>query len=68
MNKRALLVGMNYYNTSAELKGCLNDVWNIRNMLVSNYGFLRENIYILTDSPYRREPQPTRDNIVRALD
>ena len=35
MTKIALLIGINYYGTSAELRGCINDVNNINNYLIS---------------------------------
>eukprot|EP00913_Durusdinium_trenchii_P026355 g24730.t1 len=37
--KKACLVGINYRDTSAELRGCINDVYNMQKVLVEQYGF-----------------------------
>ena len=63
-NKRALLVGINYVGTESELKGCLNDVENMKNVLIKKYGYLEENIKILNDNT---EMKPTRKNILVEL-
>ena len=39
MTKRALLVGCNYPGSNAELKGCVNDVFGMKEMIVDIYGF-----------------------------
>ncbi len=33
--EKALLIGINYAGTSSALRGCINDVHNIRELLVS---------------------------------
>jgi len=60
--KKALLVGNNYPGTKAELKGCINDVWIMREILTSVKGFDESDITILidTDDSYM---QPTGENI-----
>ena len=62
--KRAVLVGINYVGTANELQGCINDVNNVRNILISRYNYLPENIVLLTDET---EKKPTRENILRTL-
>lgn len=49
--KKALLVGINIYKPElgANLQGCVNDVENIRKLLVDNFKFLPENIRVLVD-------------------
>lgn len=49
--KKALLVGINKYDPklNADLNGCVNDVENIRDILVSIYKFNPDNIRVLTD-------------------
>ena len=49
--KKALLVGLNKYHPSlhADLRGCVNDVENMREMLITLFGFDPENIRVLTD-------------------
>lgn len=46
--KLALLVGINKY-PGAALAGCVNDVLNIRDRLIKDYGFRLEDIVILID-------------------
>jgi len=46
--KKALLVGINAYEASP-LQGCVNDVENMRNLLV-DYGFEPDNIRVITDA------------------
>jgi len=59
--KYAMLVGINKYPGNA-LNGCVNDVTNLREMLVDNFGFPAENIVLLTDE------EATRENILAKLD
>ncbi len=50
MAKRALLVGINRYKVpGADLRGCLNDVKNMKSVLTRYYGFAEKNIRTLTD-------------------
>lgn len=62
--KRALLVGINYRNSDAELSGCINDVTNVRDKILLARGYSPENITMLTDDT---PVKPTRANILRAL-
>lgn len=73
VDKKALLIGINYFNTSAELYGCINDVINIRNWLVDENGYEEKNITVLVDSQDAftenfdvvvNRDSPTRDNIL----
>ncbi|MFL6283792.1 MAG: caspase family protein, partial [Pyrinomonadaceae bacterium] len=59
--KYAMLVGVNKYPGNA-LNGCVNDVTNLREMLVKNFGFSADNVVMLTDE------QATRANILARLD
>lgn len=49
--KKALLVGLNKYHPSlhADLRGCVNDVENMRDMLINLFGFDPENIRVVID-------------------
>jgi len=58
--KKALLVGINYRGTSSELRGCLNDVENMKQYLVKN-GYT---CTVLTDDTILK---PTRANIIDAF-
>ncbi|RAL37847.1 hypothetical protein DM860_000541 [Cuscuta australis] len=66
MARKAVLIGINYPGTKAELKGCVNDVHKMHRCLIDRYGFSDEDIAVLidTDDSY---PQPTGRNIRRAL-
>ncbi|GJN17446.1 hypothetical protein PR202_gb04510 [Eleusine coracana subsp. coracana] len=64
--KSALLVGINYPGTKAELKGCHNDVDRMRRCLIDRFGFDEGDIRVLVDAD-PSAPQPTGANIRRAL-
>ncbi|GMY33089.1 metacaspase-5-like [Fagus crenata] len=66
MAKKAVLIGCNYPETKAELKGCINDVKRMYECLVDKYGYSEADITVLidTDDSYT---QPTGKNIRRAL-
>lgn len=50
MAKRAVLIGINRYRVpGADLRGCVNDVNNIKRALVQLYGFKSGDIKVLTD-------------------
>jgi len=63
--KKALLVGINYFQTKAELKGCINDVKTLRGFLIQN-GFKESGptMTVLTDD--NPNAMPTRNNIISA--
>ncbi|CAK9004075.1 unnamed protein product [Durusdinium trenchii] len=58
--KKACLVGINYRNTRAELRGCINDVNNMQKVLVEQYGFKVEDILMINEDqdkskwPYKK--------------
>ena len=60
--KFAVLIGINYKNTSNELNGCINDTKNIKNLLQEKYGF--NNFGFLTDDT---PVKPTKQSIINAL-
>jgi len=62
-NKRALLVGINYRGTSGELRGCINDIINIREMLLK-IGYKHENIRMMSDD---HKELPTKHKIAMGL-
>jgi hypothetical protein len=63
--KKALLIGINYINdTDIRLQGCIEDVINIRNMLIDAYDYELSNIITLRDDDKHASHQPTRDNIM----
>ncbi|KAK4787718.1 hypothetical protein SAY86_011551 [Trapa natans] len=62
----AVLVGCNYHNTQYELHGCINDVVQMREVLLSQFGFEPEDVELLTDAP-GSPIVPTGKNIMAAL-
>jgi len=65
--KKALLIGCNYPGTRAELRGCINDVHRIQNMLSRSYGFSTSSMRVLTDDSRRPGEMPTRANIIEGM-
>ncbi len=65
--RKALLVGINYIGSQAALRGCINDVHNVSAFLVEHHGYKREDMVILTDDQQNPVMQPTKANILRAM-
>eukprot|EP00531_Pseudo-nitzschia_arenysensis_P015276 CAMPEP_0116156398 /NCGR_PEP_ID=MMETSP0329-20121206/22812_1 /TAXON_ID=697910 /ORGANISM="Pseudo-nitzschia arenysensis, Strain B593" /LENGTH=357 /DNA_ID=CAMNT_0003653481 /DNA_START=96 /DNA_END=1169 /DNA_ORIENTATION=+ len=67
-SRKALFIGINYIGQRGELRGCVNDVVNIKEFLEQRYEL--EEKMILTDDP-KTEPEtdftPTRENIIAAF-
>eukprot|EP00668_Euglena_longa_P040724 GGOE01053618.1.p1 GENE.GGOE01053618.1~~GGOE01053618.1.p1 ORF type:complete len:455 (+),score=79.26 GGOE01053618.1:27-1367(+) len=66
--KKALLIGINYFGTRAQLRGCINDVKNMRDLLAS-YGFPcdGQSMVVLTDDARDHRFMPTRRNMENAM-
>ena len=65
---KALLIGINYYDTpSSKLNGCINDVVNMRNMLIDAYGYDSADITVLRDDAVNATNKPTKANIISQL-
>jgi len=64
-NKKALFIGINYFGTQAELKGCINDVKNVSALFCQRFGF--QNCLYLTDDQQDSTKKPTYDNIINAM-
>ena len=64
VTKRALLIGCNYSGSQYQLNGCINDIHNLKSKITTSYGFLEENITILTD---KTPVKPTKANILSAV-
>eukprot|EP00891_Asterochloris_glomerata_P005517 jgi/Astpho2/5517/fgenesh1_pg.00079_%23_4_t len=66
--KKALLIGCNYDSCApAQLQGCVNDANCLRQLLISHYGFLHNNIVMLQDEQPHDEYRPTKANILEAI-
>ena len=61
MVRKALLVGINDYQQVNDLKGCINDVTNLRNILKTFLGFQNSDLRVLTDA------RATKANILTRL-
>lgn len=60
--RRALIFGLDYEGKDYELFGCINDAHDMRQLLVSHYGFTE--ILLMTD---RTKVRPTRGNMLAAM-
>ncbi|KAJ4286643.1 Ca(2+)-dependent cysteine protease [Collariella sp. IMI 366227] len=65
--RKALLIGINYYGQKGELRGCVNDVKNVSSFLMERHGYKREDMVLLTDDQQNPVMQPTKENILRAM-
>lgn len=65
--RKALLIGINYFGSKSQLRGCINDVKNMSTYLNGNFGYAREDMVILTDDQQNPMSQPTKQNILRAM-
>lgn len=64
MSKIALLMGLNYEGSDAELRGCINDIENVHNVLKNVYNYKEENMMVMTD---HSDVKPTCRNIITQL-
>lgn len=64
--KKALLIGINYFGQRGELNGCINDVRNVKNLIMGR-GFHESDMVILTDDQRDPRYQPTRENIIQGM-
>jgi hypothetical protein len=62
--KKAVLIGVNYTgDTSARLNGCIQDTQNVRDILVSHFGYKPQDILMIND---HSAIKPTKNNIIKA--
>lgn len=65
--RKALLIGINYFGQEGELRGCINDVKNLSAFLINKHNYKREDMILLTDDQQDPNYQPTKANIIRAM-
>ncbi|XP_022726280.1 metacaspase-1-like [Durio zibethinus] len=65
--KRAVLCGVSYKKWKYRLKGTINDVFNMKQLLIQNYEFKEENILVLTEEQTDPRLIPTKANIEISL-
>lgn len=66
--KRAVICGISYRGTAIELKGCLNDAKCMSYLLMSKFRFPESAILVLTEDQMDPRRQPTKYNIMQALE
>jgi metacaspase-1 len=66
LRRKALLVGVAYFNTQNHLKGTLNDTNCLLHLLKTRFGFTDDGIVVLRDDDPRPAFQPTKQNIYNA--
>lgn len=66
--RKALLIGINYFNTSNQLRGCINDVRNMQQFLVQAGGYRPDDMVVLTDDSTNQMNIPTKYNMLRAME
>ncbi|CAK8530309.1 unnamed protein product [Lathyrus sativus] len=67
-NKRAVLCGVSYSRRSRyRLEGTINDVVNMKSLLVDNFAFPIQSIRVLTEEQKDPNFTPTRKNIMESL-
>ena len=65
--KRALCIGINYKNdNAAALRGCINDTYNVREILIKKYDYKSENIIMMNDNA-PNHLKPTKANMLREI-
>ena len=62
------MIGINYFGQSGELRGCVNDVNNIKSLIKSR-GFTEDQYHMLILTDDQRDPRyhPTRRNIIEGM-
>jgi hypothetical protein len=61
-------VGINYIgNAQARLNGCINDASYLKFLLQSKFGFLEQNMIVLTDDSTDPTRRPTKANLINAI-
>merc|ERR1719191_193697 len=69
--RKALIIGINYAGSHAQLKGCVNDAWNMHTLLKHTLQFSEDQIRLLIDGENGQPPKssrvPTRANILSGL-
>ena len=64
---KALIIGINYFGSEQQLRGCINDARHISRFINERYGFFWEDMVILTEDQPNPVAQPTRANIIRGM-
>ena len=66
-SKAVLLIGINYDGSSSQLSGCINDVENVKKLLMEHYGFTEDSITLMREDSSDPNMVPTRRNMIDQL-
>lgn len=66
VDKKALLIGINYIGTSYRLRGCVNDLKNLKTWLITEQGYPEANITVMSDD-INGAIMPTKQNMLREI-
>ncbi len=61
--KRALLIGINYTGSDYSLNGCINDIHNVKDLLIQKFGYKLDNMKLLSDDQ-ADHLKPTKQNML----
>ena len=64
--RKALLIGINYFGTKSELRGCINDTINLKRFLISK-GYFKDADFVMMNDRKFGKLNPTRMNILQQL-
>ncbi|KAJ1944764.1 Ca(2+)-dependent cysteine protease, partial [Linderina macrospora] len=62
-NKYALIIGINYYNNVFSQQANINRAYQMKEFLMSYFGYLEQNILLLSDDQQESKKKPTAGNI-----
>ncbi|EGO19641.1 hypothetical protein SERLADRAFT_402216 [Serpula lacrymans var. lacrymans S7.9] len=65
--KKALCIGINYKGQARPLRGCINDVKNVKIFLTRYWGYRDGDIVMLIDDTENPRQMPTRQNILDGM-
>ncbi|XP_059653313.1 metacaspase-1-like isoform X2 [Cornus florida] len=65
--RRALLCGVSYNNRKIKLKGTMNDVGRMRSLLVDQFNFPSDSIFVLAEDLNFPNRIPTKQNVQKGL-
>ena len=64
-NRKSLLIGIEYLGTPGELRGCINNINNVKKLIVQmGFPSSTAKMRVLTDDTRNPETRPTRKNII----
>ncbi|KAE8677844.1 Metacaspase-1 [Hibiscus syriacus] len=67
VDKRSVLCGVSYNKWKHKLKGIINDVFNMKTLLIEQYKYKEENMLLLTEEQPDARLIPTKANIENCL-